>query len=296
MTTDQVMALIQQEITSVIEGLNPAFTPAPEVAFGWPTEKFLQDVARVGGAGIAIYDRGISRKTTRWMPFPAMETAGASSILVALSGSFLLAGRTQTITLSGGVSINDGVGLRAAIGGAVSGATAVAGSTDTLDTMATALAAAINANATLAAWMSASASGAVVTLTGISAIPITLSVAKGNITTQLVEYGRINRQLQLLIWTRTQADRETLAEAILSDFARVEAQFGFVGADGTWARICVAGDVFFDKDVLKDLYRRDILIDTEYGLLTSQTAYQVLVTEPTLTVVPAGQAINPGVN
>lgn len=287
MDAEDVMDALVTEMNTVIAAMSPQIAGPVRVGKGFPSQAFLLDVARKGGAGISLFDRSPAKNTTRWIGSQVVsEVATTPGVAAVLSGNTLSSGRTRTITLSGTVKVNDAVALTAYRLGPLKmqGASVVAISSDTPTTLAAKLATAINAAPAMAALMSAGAAGAVVTLTGLPTIPVLLRVAAGNIRVQQVEYMRFNRELQVMIWTANELDRKALGKALMGDFGRIYSNFGLQVADGTWLRLIPAGDLLFDKNIKEDLYRRDILLDAEYGVTAAQVAYDILSSQPNLTV------------
>ncbi len=288
MDVDEVMTLLTTELQRAIGALSPAFTAPIVFGEGYPTESFLlQQVASKGSVSITIFDRRPAANVTRWMPFVAVEKPHSTGVTVELSGSPLAVDGEQTITLSGVVNQNDAVALTAFLRGGPSvngGVSAIAGPQDTPATLAAKLAAAINADSFLPEWMTANATGAVVTLEGTGAQPIQLAVAVGNIRFQKVENARFLRELQIIVYTNSSAARMILGKAIMGDLAQLYANFGLQDDDGEWVRVIPFGDVLNDQDAGRALYRRDILLNAEYGITAEQIAYDILSPRPNLTV------------
>jgi hypothetical protein len=90
-----------------------------------------------------------------------------------------------------------------------------------------------------------------------------------SLTTASRETQRRTRQMQIGIWASTPTARDTLGaaiEAALSDIWRIAL------ADGTQAVLSYAGGRVIDEFQTVNLYRRDILMGVNYGVLQNQSA------------------------
>lgn len=289
MDVDEVIKLVGDDLGKAIEALSPPFTGQVTIAEGWPAEAFLlQNVAAKGAVSISIFDRGPAKNMTRWSPFVAVEFPHETGITAELSDTVLPDGDTVTLTLGGVVKQNDAVALTGFLRGPIvnHGAVAIAGPTvvETPQDMAAKLSTAINADPDLSQWMTASVVGAVITLEGINGAPVKLRVAVGNIRIQIVENARFMRELQVVVWAGTPVARGIIGKAISEELAQVYVDFGLKNAIGEWVRIIPFGDLLNDNDATRALYRRDFLVNAEYGITAQQVAYDILSPRPSLTV------------
>lgn len=285
-----VEAAIQEMVASVTTGLtshSPDTYGQPlTVRCGvfWPSGKALQDNVRKLNAGsnptslVTIYDRGLATDSTRWLPGAIVsQTLTPASMTTVLSGPYITSGGSVTITFAGTVNVGDALGvvMTDTVGNAA-GVVPIGVAGDTPASMATKLVTLIQANATLNAWVSASAVGGVVTLTGISLNLIKIHANAGNGGTQVIEVGRRSRHFQIVVWARTPNDRSTVSNPIETAIAVAESNFGLTFPDGSMGRLTAYGDQQHDEAVLSDTYRRDFLICVEYGLTTTDVVYAVL--------------------
>ena len=98
----------------------------------------------------------------------------------------------------------------------------------------------------------------------------------GNGASRTREIGRRDRHLQVVLWTRTQDDRNTIGNAIDTQIAKLEADFGLTFPDGTLGRVLYAGDQQLDDATLADTYRRDFMVSVDYPITTIDALYAVL--------------------
>ena len=140
----------------------------PEVGVGWPPLAAIQEVARGGAALVTVFDRKVGRNVMRWSPYAYDQVTVAAALTTAVapaSGTVAPSG-TCTITLGGAPNPGDAVSCVVTNHALVNSLTEIVGPTmaaqvvsavggDTASTMATKLAAAINADTTLRTWISA---------------------------------------------------------------------------------------------------------------------------------------------
>lgn len=264
------------ETISIVAGLLPV------VAVGWPAVNMLQSLVAQNGQCMAnVYDRKLVRNTTRWMPFSYGDTVIPATLTTVISNSYIGAGASRTITLGGTVTAGDAVSCVIVNSGVVppqSWAEVVIGvAGDTPTTMAAKLAAAITGDTNFAPWMTASASGAVVTLTSrLVAGDLILSSYTGNGGTRTMEIGRRQRELQIVIWAQTEEDRQSIGNPIEELLVSLNNQFGPTFSDGTVGRLVMGADYYCEDDTLQDVYRRDFLFSLDYPITTTDALYSVL--------------------
>ncbi len=248
---------------------------------GWPSQRTLQNNVRKGPQPqvlVTIYDRGLARDTTRWKVIELARTVTTATMTAAVSNSGTLPGLgTATIQIGGPITPNDAVAVVfSQVKGTSNAVVQIAGATDTPNTVAANLAAALNSNANASPLMRAAATNNVVTLTSLIATPITFTANVGNGASRVREIGRRERHLQVVLWTRTEDDRNTIGAAIETEIATLEADFGLTFPDGTLGRLLYAGDQQFDDATLADTYRRDFMVSVEYPITTTDAIYAVL--------------------
>ena len=288
-----VLAAMQSQIVAVTAAIA---TPQVRVGIDWPSVKTLMQNVRGGAALVTVFDRKLSRDTTRWPPVALGETPVVATLTAATSNSTIAGGGSATITLGGSVTAGDAVAcvlVNGGVGGVAqagandiftpSWAAIVTGTaSDTPTSMATALAAAINADALLSTWVAAGASAAVVTLTSrLAAGTLKIAANVGNGATQITEIGRRARELSVHIWARSVEDRDTVGDPIEGMLAQMEVGWGAYAQglafpDGTGGRVLVMNDFLLDDATLSDTYRRDFLLSVDYPVTTADGLYAVL--------------------
>ena len=184
---------------------------------------------------------------------------------------------TATIQIGGPITPNDAVAIVYSHVKGTSGAVVViASATDAPNTVAANLAAALNNDATASTLVHATAANNVVTLRSQISTPTTIVANVGNGATRTREIGRRDRHLQVILWTRTEDDRNSVGNAIDTQIAKLEANFGLTFPDGTLGRVLYAGDQQFDDATLADTYRRDFMVSVDYPITTIDALYAVL--------------------
>ena len=307
-----VLNAIQQQVALVTEGLfssSPDTLGAPinvEVGLYWPSAKALHSnvhtvdpVTSNLTALVTIYDRGLAKDSTRWLPGPIGGTVTTPTLTATVNGVPVVVTTdpyigqlgTAVIVLGGTVTPGDAIGV--VLSNSLNNpnaVVAVGGATDTPATMATQLAALINGtatglygngglgakNGTLPLWVSATAVGSTVTITSLVNQVLSLQLNIGNGGTILTEIGRRQRHFQIVVWTRTPDDRITVGDPIEVWIAEAEANFGLTFPDGTMGRLTFYGDMLRDDATLSDTLRRDFLIAVDYPITTTDQAYAVL--------------------
>lgn len=287
-----VLCAIEAQVTAATQGListsiDTAGLPLTvEVGLYWPSAKSLQNNVRKGNAPggigpsslVTVYDRGIASDSTRWVSSVVGQTLTPATMTVVASEGFVQQLASMTLTFAGPITIGDAVGVvlsptvfnpMAVVVSAVAG--------DTAATMAAKAAAALNANPAIAALMTATVVGSVITLTSLSAnayVPVQANVGNGG--TQSTEVGRRKRHFQIVCWSRTPDDRITVSDPIEALIAGLEANFGLTFPDGTMGRLTFSGDVMHDEASLSDTLRRDFMVCVDYGINVTDTLYAVL--------------------
>jgi|SRR5579859_438020 len=282
-----VLSTLETAIASATAGLT-SIAPDSEgqpinvmTGIGWPSQKTLQNNVRKGPPPqvlVTIFDRGLARDATRWKPVELSRTVTPATISVAISNSGTLpAHGTATIQFGGTVTPNDAVALLYTEAfGSTNAIMVSAAATDTPDSVTANLATAINEDPAASQVMQALASNNVVTLTSRNAAPIKLAANVGNGAIRVREIARRDRHLQVVLWSRTEDDRNTVGDKIEATVAQLEADFGLTFPDGTLGRLLFAGDQQFDDATLADTYRRDFMVSIDYPITTTDALYAVL--------------------
>jgi hypothetical protein len=284
-----VMAALQKQVSAAVTGV----APAPiQCAVGWPPVTALQNLARNGGTLISVYDRKVGRNTTRWSAYAYNRVVVPATLTTVVNAPTVLPPTgSGSLTLGGAtVTAGDAVSLVAitpqANAPSKTAAVVVIGAgSDTPSSMATNLANAINADATLSAWLLATTAGPMVNLNNLTAQPIALQSYAGNGGSQTLEVGRRESQLQITVWNKTQPNRATAVSPITSLLGTLQNNFGLTLADGaTQARLTMENDYAIEDDTLEDVYRHDFLTRLEYPITTQDVLFAVLAPVPAFAV------------
>lgn len=300
MTLARVYQLLQAALQGALAGYVPQSGGQVVMGIGWPAEDALMEGGvHSGNVYISLFDRSPARNTTRWLPQISTMNITAAGVTAAVSAPQIAANGTATVTLGGTLLANDAVAVALRRGSTTAGASARAGGADTLDTFATALADAINADATLAAWVNASASGAVVTLQNLLNVFLGLGTGVGNLGTLGIEYHRFMRQGQVTVWAKRHDDRDAVGDLLIDAMAQIEAQPGFIedtlsssASYGEYLRVILSGDEWDDGEIQRSLYKRHIFVELEHPQVVQIDAWPVLATIPQITATvgyPAAQ-------
>ncbi len=185
-------------VALIAQALYPNGTAQPSVtgvqcsvARGWPTEAGVNAAVNAGNILVTVHQRsGFSRDATRYSRKAFSLSQNPPTITASLSGFVVTLGGAVTAGNTVGV-LSDGVAY-----------TYTATSTDTLDTLASALAATIPG---------ASANAGVLTLPGIGAAPSVIVVTPGIVG---VEVGRQQAGFQTDVWAPSPALRDVVMSAI----------------------------------------------------------------------------------
>ena len=265
------MASVDDVLLALKAAVTTAVTPLPnankiKVGVGFPNIMPTTTDLEQGAGFIGIFPLKNERLTTRF--FPGNYTTIASAPLLAAT----VAG--NTVTFSGSVAANYVVNV-VVNSGQIVGSMAVAYvtlATDTLDSVATAVAAAL-----VSAGVPASASGASLTLTGTFSSIICNIGAQSQIAQ---EVRRTERHFQIMTvmpgnaatLTSVSTDRSAIVNAIDAYFAL---QYFLLLADGSWGRLKYVSGPWED-----DMQRETMLIahqvfSVEFATVATATAAPV---------------------
>ena len=269
-TWRQVYSGLQSAVSGALTGV----TPAPQVGIGYPPVTAFQNAGRTGAPPIvSVYDRGVSRDTTRWIPKLAVpEVITAASITQSLSNPIIVPGGASTITFGNTAIAQDAWGL--VTQGGVSGVvTYVAASAETADAFASGVATALSG---AFGSFGVSVSGAVVTIVNNSTKDVLIQSNVGNVSSSMIEVHRTKREGQIIVAANTPDNRDALADPIDTLLAQMEVDFGYQLSDGTWVRLWSQGDISLEDNIQHNVFRRDFVVTLEYGVTYLETGYSVL--------------------
>jgi hypothetical protein len=266
-TISDLRAAIAQAVGDMLypAGVPAGTTPPSPVAGcpvrvfqGWPEREAIDADMAAGIVDVSIYTLPGSTNTTRYPEVDIPISISPPTLEWVVTGT--------TATLGGTVSTPQNVGLlvdRQAYLYAVQ-------PTDTLASIATAVAALVNAV------QSASADGAVVTIPGSHAI----IGRAGGVATTLREIGREKVTVEIVIMAPSDSLRNTVGAAIepgLRTLRRTPL------ADGSIAMSWFGQVVDTDELVKSGIYRRILWLDGEYASTIISTAAQIVSFTDTVT-------------
>lgn len=231
---------------------------------GWPQAAQLDADLLIGDGHVSVFNRE-SRNTTRYQLQQTDVAVTTPALTLTISG--------RTVTVGGTVA----AGVNAAVIVGTNAFTYQTVSSDTLTTIAAALASSINAT-----YPGTTSSGAVITLPNAGA-PIN-AARVGGAGSQTIEVGRVEQVFQITVWANTPANRKAIASLLAP--AIMQNHF-LTLADGTSARLILKSQRDDDVPQKELLYRRDIFVTVEYVETATVTA---------TTVVDIVENISVGVN
>lgn len=277
-TVDQVLDAARDLVTQALSGLQTS-PPSFYAYKGWPQpEELASDLAnKVVHVSVYSDDLG-ERETTIGIDRAEQSKAPVVNLSAQLSAIKLQGGdavtpAAGTITFAG--TVDPGVIMLVSVNGKSASYSPATGAY--LADVATGLAAAINADATLSGVVVASASAAVVTLTaltpGVDGNAITFGLKIGGTG----EVTRRTRQqaarIEIHVWAYDDASRALYANTIDDAFA--EAHF-LMPADGIPSRLTYRSTIQTDAEIKHGVYRRVLHYTVDYSRTRVADAVQVL--------------------
>lgn len=215
---------------------------------GWPDATALDKDLAAGNVQVSIYPLAMERNTTRFQR--AWETVGLQATTLTLS----VAG--DTVTVGGAMPVPFSPhNLAVLVNG--TGYTYSVQASDTLTSIATALAMAIGAG-----YPHTTSAGPVITVAGAESYAEPLVARVGGIGMSVREVRRQKRLFQITIWAPSPAARRPVSEAL--DVALQKDAF-LTMPDGTAAHIIYSDSPMTDMMSKSRLYRRDLRYFVEYA-------------------------------
>lgn len=255
---------VQNSLVAIVAGaVYPSGTGAASVSglpvvvyAGWPTASRLDADLLTGKAHITVYPTMIEQNKTRYFKDWNQASVNTATVTATITG--------QTIVIGGAMPAPFVTHNVAAIVSGKSYVYAVL-SSDTLATIATALAALIAAD-----WAGTTAAAGVITLPALAV----LTAARVGVTgTSIREIRRQERVFQITVWSSTPTQRDVIGAAL--DVALAATEFLSM-PDGYGARLIYRNSHMTDDLQKAKLYRRDFQYSVEYA--TTQTAIDTQVT------------------
>jgi hypothetical protein len=223
-----------------------------------------------------------------------------TGISVVLSNNSIPANSFETLTVSGTPNFNDAISLQATykylsnvtVNSALEvkqnygdAATYVCPSSgaQTAAQVATGLAAAINARAPLNAWLSATASGAIVTITNNSNVNIPIQSFCGNVLGQIHQVGIDMTATKIEIWAPSALVRDQISDLVQEWIAATSVTCGFNLPSGEIIMLKRGGSVNVNADNKSNIYRRVFIVNLYYPVTFQDNAYSILAALPSNT-------------
>lgn len=260
-----LVALIAQVLYPSGISLPSAITAPVRIYQGWPNPQKLDADLLAGTVNVSVFPSDIERNTTR---YPRNDFQD----LVINTPTLTLTVNNQQVTV-GGVMPGTFFAQNAVI--FVDGVPYVYATqaTDTLNSIATALAALIPG---------ASSVGAVVTVPNGHQIAATRI---GTIGTRIAELRRQERVMMVSIWASTPTFRDAAAQAI--DATLADTKFLML-SDGSAARVIYRGSFISDDQEKTKLYRRNLNYAVEYATTLIETDTQITQIQVNESIQPTG--------
>ena len=247
-----------------------SIAPHGQTIIGWPVATELAKIMGqdASGALVSIFPMPASKNTSRYAPT-------ADVIALPSPGTVATLTNNATITLSGTPKAGDTV--HCFFSGTQADAAHTVTASDTLTTIAAALA--TSANAFALPGVTATSSGAVLSLAGSTFSRVNV----GGVGTLGFEVGRTMRTIMVTVWASTPNDptvpggndRELIGEAILSSIGTTLNHW-ISTPDGYGIFVIYKNDRWSDDaSDSYTLFRWDIFFDMEYPVTISTSAPQV---------------------
>lgn len=285
-TLETVQDTVKTELQTVLAGLKlEAEDLIIQVGKGWPGIEVFNALGKDAlKVEVCVNPTNIFQNRTRWQSHAVERNEVTTAIVATLSGDVINPSDSVDLTLSlasGAVAVkeNDAVGVPIQLGHDENGASAKAAAGDSLSDLAIKLRDAINSKTSLNPWVSATASGPVVTITNVTSDSSGLKVQAhtGNRATDLYEVARLARGIDICTFHNSPQARRVTGEVLESVIGKWQSNFGLVDANGYSLRVWWIGDRSTDKDVQKNIYRRDFSLLIEYGVTAEEELFSVLV-------------------
>lgn len=242
----------------------PSLIGAPlNIYAGWPQDAALNADLAAGIVDVSVFPTQTERNTTRYPRYDAQD-------LVINTPTLALSINGQQVTV-GGAMPTVFFAQNAVIKAGGAPYVYATQATDTLTSIATALAALIPG---------ATSAGAVVTVPAGAVVSAALI---GTVGTRIAELRRQERIFMITVWAPTAALRNAAASAI--DAALADTRF-LTLADSSAARLIYQGSPATDVFQRANLYRRDLNYLVEYATTLVETDTQV-------TQIQVNEALNP---
>jgi hypothetical protein len=233
-----------------------------QVVVGLPASTELVKILNQKQTIVSISDRGTSRNVSR---YPKNDTFDLPEPACPLSASV----DDGVITFAG--TSGAGINVLLFFGTPVRAAYLSPGATDTLETIATNAAAAINELAI--AGVVATASGDGLSVTGSPQLQCNVGASNGSVAR---EVQRVARSLDLIVWASSPQQRFDLADILTEAIGTEDSRYFFL-SDGTPLEVEQLMDGHIDSAQSSySLWEHHIILAVEYGVLKTTPATKIL--------------------
>lgn len=241
---DGVVSLLANAIYPNGTGQPSAAGVPVRIYGGWPQAAQLDADLLAGTCHVSVFNRE-SKNSTRYQTAKYDDLTGTVA-----APALTLTVNANTVTVGGTVA----TGVNTAVIVGTNAFTYQTVANDTLATIATNLAALINAT-----YAGTTASGAVIALP--NAGPPINAARVGGSGQKVIENGRVEQIFQITVWANTPANRKAIASLIMQP---IMATRFLTLADGTGAPMLFKSQRDDDVPQKELLYRRDIMVSIEY--------------------------------
>ncbi len=239
---------------------------------GQPVVNTLTSVNTLGPL-VVVYDRGMSKDVTRWLPRDVVDWVyGASTVSFSVNHLDIGPSGSGAVTVTA-AEPNDAIGVQLLNNNAL-GVTDVFQTATSATSVATAVASIINS--AFPGILTAVSSGGSVVITNISSTAQAVNFAAANMAQSLYEVKRTRRSGHIVAMANSPQALDTIGEPISQMLGSMEVSYGYALPDGSYVRVVNTGDVNFWDNAVNNIARRDWMVDLEYGVTIQDNAYAVL--------------------
>ena len=223
---------------------------------------------------VMLYDRGMSRDVTRWIPHYVTPWNITTPSITYSPSNLLLSSTPNALVFLTSAAVNDAVALNVSSVGLSTGVVYVASGAMSAAAFCAGMAEAVNMS--LQGVLSATASGATLLLTNDTTGLLNITVESGNVASALYEVHRVQRNVQIIALANRPSTLDTIGEPIAQLLGELEISYGYELPDTTWVRLINKGDIVLWDNVMHNIARRDWMLTLEYGVDITDMGYAVL--------------------
>lgn len=276
-----VFSGLQNNVTAALAGV----VDANSITLGFPPAAVTMNAGQVNTLGTAsanpltplvmLYDRGFSHNATRWVPRYITDwNIVAPGVTLSVPMLNIGVNGLGSATVLTGAYANDAVGLWVS-GNNTAGGTVVFNAAASATSVASQIAAQISS--VFVGKLSATNSGAIVTVVNLGAAPVTVNLNTANVGSALYEVKRVRRSTQIIALANNPDALDLIGEPISQMLGKMETSFGYVLPDGSYVRVVNPADACFWDNALNNIIRRDWIVDLEYGVTIVDEGFPMLV-------------------